>query len=114
MTEMENVVYQVLCHWRVLKVDDHPSRLGKNGDEQAKSRHENDLYYIVSNIAKWMSQLSEDERYVLKRHLIDGASWKKVRWEFCKDRRREESLAALRRMQERAITQIAQYADRRY
>lgn len=68
---------------------------------------------LISNtltmLESWMWFLSDDERYVIKRHLLDGIAWHHIVYEYNNKliRSKIKNLSSLRRMQHQAIARIA-------
>lgn len=60
-------------------------------------------------LESWMWFLSDDERYVIKRHLLDGIAWHHIVYEYNNKliRSKIKNLSSLRRMQHQAIARIA-------
>jgi len=63
----------------------------------------------LTMLESWMQLLSDDERYVIKRHLLDGIIWHYIVYEYNVKliRANTKSLSSLRRMQRQAIARIA-------
>lgn len=62
-----------------------------------------------------MRLLDDDERFIVKRHLIDGIPWNRVVYEYnhLLKRPAQRSYSSLRRMQHQGILKIAREVDRK-
>ena len=71
------------------------------------------LSRVLAMLEAWMRLLTADERYVIKRHLVDEMDWSSIVSEHNTKLLRSEgrSRSSLRRMQSHAIGKIARYAE---
>ena len=106
MTEKEYTVYLVLQHWRSIEPNQFTAQHVMKSQEKACGQQGSYISNVVLNLEGWLALLSDDERYIVRRHLVEGASWSGVQREYCKMRQQTKSLTTLRRIQARALAKI--------
>lgn len=83
----------------------------QNGETSERSIRINQLNRWIAIIDGWMMLLTEDEAFVVKRHLIDGIDWPRVTLEY--ERLWGQSFAkaerTLRSYQQNALAKIVQF-----
>lgn len=113
MNAGEKKVYHLLCKWR--KLMDIKQAVSERLDLSPQQRlvREQHISKALSIMAVWLQILTDDERFIIKRHLIDGACWKLVVCEFNTKLRRSysRSLSTMRRMQQRSLQKIVAKMD---
>lgn len=107
MTEMEKQVYLVLTHFQMIKTERIPQQRFVNSVQQENHCHQFRLSETVFRVEMGLTQLSADERFILRRHLVEGNRWDSVLREYQKLRHKGKSQTTLRRMQSNAIAKIA-------
>lgn len=110
MTEAETKVYNLLMNWRgLLTAKEILSTCDEFSPAQKKERAAV-ISRILAVLEALMPRLSDDERFVVKRHLIDGITWEQTVYEYNHHllRSREKSSSSLRRLQKQAIVKLAQ------
>ena len=109
MKQHESNIYTLLCNWHKINAE---KRFVKARAHVSPSQAMVRLDLINSTLTmleSWMQLLSNDERYVIKRHLLDGIVWHHIVYEYNVKliRSNTKSLSSLRRMQRQAIARIA-------
>lgn len=109
MNQHESNIYSLLCNWHKINAE---KRFVEARMHVSSSQIRDRLALINSALTmleSWMRLLSDDERYVIKRHLLDGIAWYRIAYEYNTKliRSKTKSLSSLRRMQRRAIARIA-------
>lgn len=66
-------------------------------------------------VESWMTLLSEDEEYVIRRHLIDGLTWPRIETEYA-ERWKEyaKTSRTLMRYQNNAIKKILDFMEEQF
>ncbi len=113
MSESERNVYSLLRHWRRLHAEKEFFELRTDLSEAQRAERTEQIHQLLTLLEKWMRQLTIDERYIVKRHLVDNLRWRQLVCEYNTKLRRpcSKSLSSLRRIQSRAIQKLAQYAQ---
>ena len=106
MTEMEKHVYQVLTHFQTIQTGHSSQQCFVNSILQ-QHHHKSSLSETVFKVETGLTQLSADERYILRRHLVERHSWDRIQREYQNLRHKGKSQTTLRRMQSNAIIKIA-------
>lgn len=112
MNEAEKNVYRLLRGWRRLHAEKEFFESRDDLSQVQKDECLEHLSRVLTMLEAWMRLLTADERYVIKRHLVDEIDWSRIVYEYNTKLLRPESKSrsSLRRMQSRAITKMAQYA----
>ena len=109
MNHHENNIYRLLCNWHKINAE----KCFLEARTHVSSSQIKDRLALISSaltmLESWMQLLSNDERYVIKRHLLDGIAWYRIAYEYNTKliRSKAKSLSSLRRMQRQAIAWIA-------
>lgn len=110
MNDEEFIVYVTLLTWKelsleIFSLEVHPLRT------QLQQRRLVQFKNMQSIFNMWMKVLNADERYIIKRHIIDGISWKKLENELHNKSKRDmyQNQYTLHKVQRTAITKIAQH-----
>lgn len=111
MNVIEKNAYQLLTRWRRISAEQSFLNLKKDPSFPEKKERLELLGNVLTALESWMRILSDDERYVIKRHLVDGINWARIMYEYNTKLKRavKKSRSTLRRMQSRAIAKIARY-----
>ncbi len=109
MNQHESNIYSLLCNWHKINAE---KRFVEARTHVSSSQIRDRLALINSALTmleSWMQLLSDDERYVIKRHLLDGIVWYRIAYEYNNKliRSKTKSLSSLRRMQHQANARIA-------
>ena len=109
MNQHESNIYSLLCNWHRINAE---KRFVEARTHVSPSQTRDRLDLINSTLTMleaWMQLLSGDERYVIKRHLLDGIAWHHIVYEYNNKliRSKTKSLSSLRRMQSQAMVRIA-------
>lgn len=101
MNEAEKNIYDLLCRYsemRTLFLVDSRCGLYENA---------------LKSLNTCMSILSDNERFIITRHLIDGIAWSRIVYEYnhLSSRSKGKSLSTLRRMQHGAIEKMVEYSS---
>lgn len=112
MNEAEKNVYRLLRGWRRLHAEKEFFESRRDLSQAQKDERMEQLSRVLAMLEAWMQLLTADERYVIKRHLVDEIDWSRIVYEYNTKLHRSEgkSRSSLRRMQSRAIGKIARYA----
>ena len=115
MNETERSIYRLLRGWRGLYEEKQEFEKRTDLSQQQRQERTERISEALSHLEGWMRLLTNDERFVVKRHLVDGVSWKRIECEYNTRLRRSvtKSLSSLRRIQRRALEKIARQADTR-
>lgn len=113
MNTTEKKVYQLLTRWRRISAEQSFLNLRKDPSFPERKERLELLGNVLTALESWMRILSDDERYVIKRHLVDGINWARIMYEYNTKLKRavKKSRSTLRRMQSRAIAKIARYVE---
>lgn len=113
MNETEKNVYRLLRNWRRLHAEKEFFVSRDDLSQGQKDERMKQISQILAMLEKWMQLLSADERYVIKRHLVDEIDWSRIVYEYNTKliRAGGKSLSSLRRMQNCAIGKMARYAE---
>ena len=113
MNEAEKNVYRLLRSWRRLHVEKELFESRYDLSHAQKDERMEQLSRVLAMLEAWMRLLTADERYVIKRHLVDEMDWSSIVYEYNTKLLRAEgrTRSSLRRMQSHAIGKIARYAE---
>lgn len=113
MNESERTVYCLLRDWRRLHAEKGYFATRDNLSQMQKEERLEQISRILKMLEAWMGLLTADERYVVKRHLVDGIDWSRVVYEYNTKLLRpvKKSRSSLRRMQTTAIAKAARFAE---
>ena len=113
MSESERNVYSLLRHWRRLHAEKEFFELRTDLSEAQRAERTEQIHRLLTLLEKWMRQLTIDERYIVKRYLVDNLRWRQLVCEYNTKLGRpcSKSLSSLRKIQSRAIQKLAQYAQ---
>ena len=109
MTKKEYEVYQTLQHWNLIQPALRQIYSSNSMDIQATIQLQSRACKTMHRFGCLLKTLSDDERFVVEWHLIQGASWSKTFDEYQKSRRNIKSISSLRRIQANALSQIAMH-----
>lgn len=111
MTETEHTVYHLICGWRRLLAEKDFYEAQTNLCAQLKYERIEQFDRLQILLENLMKLLTIDERYVIKRHLVDGLGWDCIEYEYNHKllRSASKSRSTLRRLQNAAIVKMAQY-----
>ena len=112
MNKVEKNVYRLLRCWRRLYVEKEFFESRRDLSQAQKDDRMEQLSRTLEMLEEWMRLLTADERYVIKRHLVDEIDWSRIVYEYNNKLLRPESKSrsSLRRMQSRAIEKMAREA----
>ena len=113
MNETERTVYHLICGWRRLIAEKDFYEARSDLYTQVKYEHVEQFDRLQILLENLMRLLTIDERYVIKRHLVDGLDWNCI--EFLDQqllRSAQKSRSTLRRLQNSAIVKMAQYIEK--
>ena len=113
MNESEKNVYRLLRNWRRLYAEKEFFESRDDLSQGQKDERMDQISQILAMLETWMQLLSTDERYVIKRHLVDEIDWSRIVYEYNTKliRAGGKSLSSLRRTQSCAIGKMARYAE---
>ena len=109
MNQHESNIYTLLCNWHWINAEKRFVE-ARTHISPSQARDRLDLINnTLTMLESWMQLLSDDERYIIKRHLLDGIVWHCIVYEYNEKliRSKTRSLSSLRRMQYQAMVRIA-------
>ena len=109
MNHHESNIYSLLCNWHRINVEKRFIEAKTHVSSSQTKDHLDLISSALTMLESWMQLLSDDERYVIKRHLLDGIAWRHIVYEYNVKliRSKTKSLSSLRRMQRQTIARIA-------
>lgn len=113
MNEIETEVYYLFRNWRRIQAEKEMMTVAEEVLSEYNEEHEDGYSIVLKKLQSWMLLLDEDERFVIKRHLVDGLSWKRVVYEYNTKllRATKKSYSTIRRMQSQGIARIVGYME---
>lgn len=113
MRQEECEAYMLLCSWRQLVAEKQDFMERADLSFAQRTRREEYLCRLLLRMEMWMRLLSLDERYVIKRHLVDGVTWACVTYEYNHKllRTKKRSFSTLRRLQRNALKKIVEFEE---
>ena len=112
MNETERTVYHLICGWRRLIAEKDFYEAQSDLYTQVKYEHVEQFDRLQILLENLMRLLTIDERYVIKRHLVDGLDWNCIEYNHKLLRSAQKSRSTLRRLQNSAIVKMAQYIEK--
>ena len=113
MNENEQKVYRLLCSWRRIIAEKQYYELRTDLSPEQKDERSDHIGQVLAILEACMRLLTADERYVIKRRLVDEINWSRVLYEYNTKLQRptKKSLSTLRRMQNKAIIKAARFLE---
>ena len=114
---MEEMVREMLQHRKQYEGErnilDTYISVGKNTPRNEKTTRLAQLNQHISMVDGWLYLLSEDEAFVVKRHLIDGIDWPRITHEYASLWGAEFARAerTLRSYQQKALSKIVKFVS---
>ena len=94
MNEAEKNVYRLLRSWRRLHVEKELFESRYDLSHAQKDERMEQLSRVLAMLEAWMRLLTADERYVIKRHLVDEMDWSSIVYEYNTKLLRQKPLIA--------------------
>ena len=116
MKKVDDIIFQIKTHLKKYKaycacerdlemLNNEESELNFNQKKRLEEMRKNKRM-----IENWLSILSDEERYIIQLHLIDGKSWKRIEAEYeQKDEYEYRATRTLMRYQQQALKKIEEY-----
>ena len=114
MNETERTVYHLICGWRRFIAEKDFYEAQSDLYTQVKYERVEQFDRLQILLENLMRLLTIDERYVIKRHLVDGLDWNCIEYEYNHKLLRsvQKSRSTLRRLRNSAIVKMAQYIEK--
>jgi len=115
---VDDIIFQIQTHLKKYKaycacerdlemLNNEESELNFNQKKRLEEMRKNKRM-----IENWLSILSDEERYIIQLHLIDGKSWKRIEAEYeQKDEYEYRATRTLMRYQQQALKKIEEYVS---
>lgn len=112
MNENERNIYRLLRGWRRLSVEKQFFESRCDLSQEQREERLAQMNHLLELLESGMMLLTADERYIIKRHLMDEVNWSRIVYEYNTKLLRpvRKSCSTLRRMQSSAIAKMARHA----